>query len=193
MKLLLIDNYDSFTYNLVHYFEAILQDKVTVLRNDDAQLRNLDCFDVLVFSPGPGLPDEAGKMKAIIKAHYRQKPMLGICLGMQAIAECFGAQLSNLSTVVHGRASWAKTLDSSCQLFAGVPSPFLAGRYHSWVVNKETLPDELQLTSITETGEIMSIRHKKYPILGVQFHPESVLTPNGYQMLENFIEHFCKE
>ncbi len=186
MKILIIDNYDSFTYNLVHYLEA-LDCSVTVKRNDQLFLDDINHFDKIVLSPGPGLPDEAGLLKDIIKAYASKKPILGICLGQQAIAEVFGGSLLNLSEVYHGVSSNITQCVNNEPLFKDVPKSFDVGRYHSWVVTN--LPNSLIATSYDENGQIMSLRHTEFDVCGVQFHPESILTPFGKKILENWIKN----
>lgn len=185
-NILVIDNYDSFTYNLVHYLEA-LNCKVTVLRNDEIDLEEVKNYDKILLSPGPGIPSEAGLLKDIIKEYASAKSILGICLGQQAIGEVFGSTLTNLEKVYHGTASKAKIIVQDETLFQNIPTEFLVGRYHSWVVEKSNLGPDLEITSIDENGEIMSLRHRKFDVKGVQFHPESILTPFGKQILENWI------
>lgn len=184
-NVLVIDNYDSFTYNLVHYLED-LDCKVTVRRNDKLTLDFVDKFDKIVLSPGPGIPDEAGLLKAIIKQYAPTKSILGVCLGLQAIGEVFGGTLVNLDTVYHGVSTLVKITVDDENLFKGLEKTFNVGRYHSWVVNN-ALPECLEVTSVDENGQIMSLRHKVYDVKAVQYHPESVLTPNGKQILENWI------
>jgi len=185
-KILVIDNYDSFTYNLVHYLED-LNCEVTVYRNDEFEIDEIASFDKILLSPGPGIPDEAGLLKAVIAKYAPSKSILGVCLGQQAIGEVFGGTLSNLDKVYHGVATNVKTVVSDEILFQGLGNEFEVGRYHSWVVDSN-LPDVLEATSIDENGQIMSLRHKTFDVRGVQFHPESVLTPNGKRILENWIK-----
>ncbi|TXE21571.1 aminodeoxychorismate/anthranilate synthase component II [Psychroflexus gondwanensis] len=185
-KILVIDNYDSFVYNLVHYLEEFGAD-VTVKRNDEVSLEEVELYDKILLSPGPGIPEEAGQLKAIIKAYAHQKPILGVCLGQQAIMEVFGGELLNLDKVHHGVATEIKTLVDDEILYKDLPKAMMVGRYHSWVVKPE-LPDCLMATSIDEEGQIMSLRHREFDVRGVQFHPESVLTPEGKQMIKNWIE-----
>ncbi len=185
-KIVVIDNYDSFTYNLVHYLED-LNAKVTVFRNDEFELEELSSFDKIVLSPGPGIPNEAGLLKEVILKYAKSKSILGVCLGQQAIGEVFGGNLINLEKVFHGVATKVSILVSDDPLFKNIPNVIEVGRYHSWVVNTNDFPDDLEITSIDENGQIMSLRHKTYDVKGVQFHPESVLTPNGKQILENWI------
>jgi anthranilate synthase component 2 len=188
MKIVVIDNYDSFTYNLVHYLED-LNAEVTVFRNDEFELEELEKYDKIVLSPGPGIPDEAGLLKAVIKKYASTKSMLGVCLGQQAIAEVFGGQLINLEKVYHGVATKV-TKSSDDTLFKNIPDTIEVGRYHSWVVDTENFPhDTLEITSVDENGQIMSLRHREYDVKGVQYHPESVLTPYGKQILENWLNN----
>lgn len=183
-KVLVIDNYDSFTYNLVHYLED-LDCRVTVKRNDELMLEDVRSFPKILLSPGPGLPEEAGLLKSVIHTYAPTKSILGVCLGMQAIAEVFGGTLLNLNTVFHG-VSTTVTLAGDDLLFKGLPRTFQVGRYHSWIVNTP-LPEALTATSFDENGQIMSLRHKKYNLRGVQYHPESILTPHGKKILENWL------
>ncbi len=186
-KILVIDNYDSFTYNLVHYLED-LNCEVTVYRNDEFDIDEIAIFDKIVLSPGPGIPDEAGLLKAVIAKYASTKSILGVCLGQQAIGEVFGGTLSNLDKVHHGVATMVKTSVDDELLFEGLGNEFEVGRYHSWVVDAE-LPEVLEATSSDENGQVMSLRHKTFDVRGVQFHPESVLTPNGKKILENWIKN----
>lgn len=183
-KILVIDNYDSFTYNLVHYLEE-LGCEVIVIRNDQLTLEEVDAFDKIVLSPGPGIPDEAGLLKQIIEKYAPTKSIFGVCLGQQAIAEVFGGSLINLDEVYHGIATKINITKEDV-LFVGIPNEIEVGRYHSWVVNPN-LPDSLEATSVDKNGQIMSLRHKTYDVRAVQFHPESVLTPQGKKMLENWL------
>ena len=184
-KILVIDNYDSFTYNLVHYLED-LNCEVTVYRNDEFELDEIAHFDKILLSPGPGIPDEAGLLKPVIEKYGATKSIFGVCLGQQAIGEVYGGTLSNLDKVYHGVATNVKTVVDDEILFQGLDKEFEVGRYHSWVVDA-TLPDVLEATSFDENGQVMSLRHKTFDVRGVQFHPESVLTPNGKKMLENWV------
>ena len=183
-SILVIDNYDSFTYNLVHYLED-LNCKVTVKRNDQLTLDEVEAFDKIVLSPGPGIPDEAGLLKAIITRYAPTKSIFGVCLGQQAIAEVFGGSLINLEQVYHGIATKISIVKDDI-LFEGMPKEIEVGRYHSWVVNPD-LPEVLIATSFDENGQVMSLRHKKYDVCAVQFHPESVLTPEGKKILANWL------
>ena len=184
-KVLVIDNYDSFTYNLVHYLEDLDCD-VTVIRNDKLNLEDVELFDKIVLSPGPGIPDEAGLLKAIIKEYAPSKSILGVCLGQQAIGEVFGGRLINLDEVYHGVATNISVTVDDESLFKGLGKNIEVGRYHSWVVDPN-LPEELEATSFDENGQVMSLRHKVYDVKGVQYHPESVLTPKGKEILKNWL------
>ncbi|WP_067149827.1 anthranilate synthase component II [Pseudotamlana agarivorans] len=184
-KVLVIDNYDSFTYNLVHYLEDLDCD-VTVVRNDKLTLEYVEPFDKIVLSPGPGIPDEAGLLKAIIEKYAPTKSIFGVCLGQQAIGEVFGGSLSNLDEVYHGVATPVELCVDDEILFKNLNKNFDVGRYHSWVVDAN-LPDCLEATSIDSNGQVMSLRHKTYDVRGVQYHPESVLTPDGKKILENWV------
>ncbi len=185
-NIVIIDNYDSFTYNLVHYLDD-LNCSVSVFRNDEFELDELENFDKILLSPGPGLPSEAGLLKEVIVKYATTKSILGICLGQQAIGEVFGGSLINLSKVYHGIASKVQIIVRDEPLFNGLENEIEVGRYHSWVISKENFPPDLEITSIDENGEVMSIRHKTYDIKGLQYHPESVLTPQGKKILENWI------
>lgn len=185
-KILVIDNYDSFTYNLVHYLED-LDCEVTVYRNDEFDIDEIAVFDKILLSPGPGIPDEAGLLKEVIRKYGPTKSIFGVCLGQQAIGEVFGGTLSNLDKVYHGVATMIKTVVDDELLFEGLGKEFEVGRYHSWVVDTN-LPDVLEATSFDENGQVMSLRHKTFDVRGVQFHPESVLTPNGKRILENWVK-----
>ena len=187
MKILVIDNYDSFVYNLVHYLEE-LDCEVTVMRNDKFYLEEVENYDKILLSPGPGIPDEAGLLKEVIQKYAASKPIFGVCLGQQAIGEVFGAKLENLSKVFHGVATTATIISENEPLFKGLEKEIEIGRYHSWVISKQNFPEVLEITSVDENGQIMSVRHKFYDVCGVQFHPESVLTPMGKQIIKNWIE-----
>lgn len=184
-KILVIDNYDSFTYNLVHYLED-LGCEVTVKRNDQFELEEAEAFDKILLSPGPGIPDEAGLLKAVIRKYAPTKSILGVCLGQQAIGEVFGGRIINLNKVYHGVATKVKIIVDDEPLFKGLDKEIEVGRYHSWVVDPE-LPEALEATSFDESGQVMSLRHREYDVKGVQYHPESVLTPDGKKILENWI------
>lgn len=185
MKLVVIDNYDSFTYNLVHLVNELGAD-VDVKRNDQFQLSELEPYDKIILSPGPGIPSEAGLLLDVIKTYAGRKPMLGVCLGHQAIGEVFGAKLENLSQVFHGVATSIKLLGND-PIFKGLPRRIVVGRYHSWVVSKDGFPDCLEITAESDDGEIMGLRHKDFDIRGIQFHPESVLTPEGKAIMRNWL------
>jgi len=184
-KILVIDNYDSFVYNLVHYLEE-LDCKVVVKRNDQLHIDDVEEYDKVLLSPGPGIPEEAGLLKPIIEKYAATKSILGVCLGMQAIGEVFGGRLLNLDEVHHGVATKIELFVDDEYLFDGLKKEFMVGRYHSWVVEKN-LPPTLQATSYDEKGEIMSLRHTEFDVRGVQFHPESVLTPDGKKMIKNWV------
>lgn len=186
-SILVIDNYDSFVYNLVHYLEE-MDCKVTVRRNDQLELEDVEHFDKILLSPGPGVPEEAGLLKPIIEKYAATKSILGVCLGQQAIGEVFGGKLGNLESVYHGIANNIEVCVSNEPLYKDLPKKMQVGRYHSWIVLKE-LPDSLEATSYDEDGQIMSLRHREYDVRGVQFHPESVLTPEGKKMIQNWVEN----
>jgi len=186
-KILVIDNYDSFTYNLVHFLEA-LGCEVTVKRNDQLSIKDVEPFDKIVLSPGPGIPDEAGLLKEIIKKYSPTKSILGVCLGQQAIGEVFGGKITNLDNVYHGVATNIDITVDDESMFKGLDKTIEVGRYHSWVVNAD-LPDALEATSYDMNGQVMSLRHKIFDVKGVQFHPESVLTPDGKQILQNWVNN----
>ena len=186
IKVLVIDNYDSFTYNLVHYLKDLNCD-VTVKRNDKLSLNDVQEFDKILLSPGPGIPDEAGLLKSIIKAYAPTKSIFGICLGQQAIAEVFGGKIENLDRVYHGVSTEVTLTNPDEVLYKNIPINIEVGRYHSWVVSKN-LPKDLIATSIDENGEIMSLKHKKYDVRSVQYHPESILTPEGKKILKNWVK-----
>lgn len=187
--LLMIDNYDSFTYNLVHAIKKITGLPVDVFLNDEVDHEDLKGYDKIVLSPGPGIPSEAGLLMKIIESLAPAKCMLGVCLGHQAIGEVFGARLLNMNKVFHGVATKVRITNRNTSLFTGIPDTFEAGRYHSWIVDNEGLPDCFEITSLDQDGRIMSMKHKIYDIQGVQFHPESVLTPVGEKMIENWLRN----
>jgi len=188
MKILVLDNYDSFTYNLVQYIERVLKAPVDVRRNDQIALKEIAIYDKILISPGPGIPEEAGIAMDLVKEYGSTKSILGVCLGHQAIAEAYGGSIINLDTVYHGVVGQMKQIVTGDYLLKGVPVDFDAGRYHSWVVEHETLPKELEITVENDEGYIMAIRHREYDVKGVQFHPESVLTEYGGRMILNWIE-----
>lgn len=196
MKILVFDNYDSFTYNLVHLVNKIVTDKVDVFRNDEIPLEKVAAYDKIILSPGPGIPSEAGLLLPLIKEYAATKSILGVCLGHQAIGEAFGGKLVNLSTVYHGVATPVKVVkreesnvknNSRQNLFNDLPDEFSVGRYHSWIVSEENFPEELEITAKDDNGYIMALQHKTYDVQGVQFHPESVLTPDGEMILRNWL------
>ncbi len=193
MKILVFDNYDSFTYNLVHLVEKITHTKVDVYRNDQIALEKVKDYDKIILSPGPGIPEEAGSLLPLIKEYAATKSILGVCLGHQAIGEAFGGTLTNLSTVYHGVAMpievKSKKSKFNNSLFEGLPDRFDVGRYHSWIVSEENFPDELEVTARDENNYIMALQHKQYDVQGVQFHPESVLTPMGEDILRNWLKN----
>jgi anthranilate synthase component 2 len=188
MRILVFDNYDSFTYNLVHLVEKLLQQKVEVHRNDRIPLEKVKGYDKIILSPGPGVPSEAGLLLPLIKEYAASKSILGVCLGHQAIGEAFGGKLVNLSSVYHGVATPVKVLKPGA-LFEGLPETIEVGRYHSWVVSDESWPEELEVTARDEKGFVMGLRHKSLDVQGVQFHPESVLTPLGEKILANWLKN----
>ncbi len=193
-RILVFDNYDSFTYNLVHLVEKILHQKTEVFRNDEIPLEEVAAFDKIILSPGPGIPEEAGMLLPLIKAYASTKSILGVCLGHQAIGQAFGGTLVNLDTVYHGLATkifLEKAIQPSVyhnDWYQGLPEDPEVGRYHSWVVSPENFPPELEITSRDANGYIMSLRHRTYDVQGVQFHPESILTPLGEQMMRNWLD-----
>lgn len=186
--ILLLDNYDSFTFNLLHYVEMLTSEPVKVFRNDEITVEEAALYQTFIFSPGPGLPGESGNMIALIRRYATEKKMLGVCLGMQAIGEAFGARLKNLETVYHGVSRNVIVTDNSESLFNDIPKRFKAGRYHSWVIDNDSLPPMLLSTAVDENGELMAIRHNQFKIKGVQFHPESILTEHGLKLIENFLK-----
>ena len=187
MKTVIIDNYDSFTYNLAHLVKE-LGAEVSVVRNDQFRLSELKPFDKIILSPGPGIPTEAGLLMDVIDAYASVKPILGVCLKHQAIGEYFGGKLTNLSQVFHGIASII-SITAPDYIYKELPAQVQVGRYHSWVVDNEGLPDCLEVTSVSEEGQIMSLRHKQYDVRGIQYHPESVLTPEGRKIIANWLKH----
>jgi len=188
---LIFDNYDSFTYNLVHAVEKIIHDKVDVYRNDKISLEKINDYDKIILSPGPGLPCESGLLLSLIEEYASSKSILGVCLGQQAIAETFGGKLENLKNVYHGVATKIKVNEKRTvtvnDVFKALPGELEVGRYHSWIVSKENFPEDLEITAQDENGYIMGLRHKKFDVQGVQFHPESVLTPMGEKMMSNWL------
>jgi anthranilate synthase component 2 len=189
MKILVLDNYDSFTYNLVQYIERVKGTSVDVRRNDQITLDEVEPYEKIVISPGPGIPVEAGISLDLIRHYGKRKSILGVCLGHQAIAEAYGGDIINLDTVYHGVTGRMKQVVTGDYLLEGVPVDFDAGRYHSWIVERSTLPEELEITVVNDEGYIMAIRHKQYDVRGVQFHPESVLTEYGGMMILNWLRY----
>jgi anthranilate synthase component II len=191
MKILIFDNYDSFTYNLVHVVEKIIHAKVDVFRNDKISLEEINKYDKVILSPGPGLPSESGLLLPLIKEYASSKSILGVCLGQQAIGEVFGGKLINLKEVYHGVATKIKVNEKRTQfendIFKSLPNELEVGRYHSWIVDKNNFPAELEITATDESGYVMGLRHKTFDVQGVQFHPESVLTPDGEKMMRNWL------
>lgn len=188
-KFLVIDNYDSFTYNLVHYLEILTGQRPSVFRNDEITLNDVDGYDKILLSPGPGIPSDAGICIDLIKRYAPAKSILGICLGHQAIGEAFGGRIINLGEVYHGIASPVTITDGSDPLFKDILSPVLAGRYHSWIVSDDGLPQCFTVTCRDQNGIIMGISHKVYDVRGLQFHPESILTENGISIIKNWINN----
>lgn len=188
MKILLIDNYDSFTYNLVHYLEQVTEDDVRVVRNDEILASEVGDYDLIMLSPGPGLPSDAGITMEVLQQWHRTKNIFGVCLGHQAIGEFFGAKLRNLDEVHHGVATPIEIIAADV-LYKTLPTTIDVGRYHSWVIDEALLPDQLVVTARDQAGEIMSVRHREFQVCGVQFHPESIMTPHGLQIIRNWVEH----
>ena len=189
MRVLVFDNYDSFTYNLVHMVEHILQSPVDVYRNDAIALDEVAAYDKIILSPGPGIPEEAGLLLPLIERYAATKSILGVCLGHQAIGQAFGGKLTNLSKVFHGVATSAKLINRQAKdLYEGLDDTIEIGRYHSWVVDQEGFPESLEITAVDDQNYIMGLRHKQYDVQGVQFHPESVLTPKGATIIQNWLK-----
>ena len=186
MKTVIIDNYDSFTYNLAHLVKE-LGAEVDVLRNDKLELEELEKYDKIILSPGPGIPEEAGLLLEVIRTYAGRKPILGVCLGEQAIGQAFGGKLTNLSEVFHGIQTNVK-IKNKDYIFSGLPTEIPVGRYHSWVVDTDGFPEELVITAISSEGQIMALKHREYDVHGIQFHPESVLTPDGKQIVGNWLK-----
>ncbi|MDV2446179.1 aminodeoxychorismate/anthranilate synthase component II [Elizabethkingia anophelis] len=187
MKILVFDNYDSFTYNLVQIIEKIVGYSVDVIRNNQITLAEVDQYDKIILSPGPGVPSEAGILLDLIREYAPKKEIFGVCLGQQAIAEAFGGSLINLSEIYHGVATDVQVIKNNTLLFKDLPENFEAGRYHSWAVANENFPEELEITAVDDKGMIMALQHKNYNVHAVQFHPESILTPQGETILRNFL------
>jgi len=186
-KILIFDNYDSFTYNLVHAVKSLGYNQVDVIRNDKIDLSSVAQYDKIILSPGPGLPEEAGLLLPLIEQYAKTKSILGVCLGHQAIGEVFGARLENIPFVFHGVQTPAQIIAED-YLFTGLPEKILVGRYHSWIVSKENFPSELEITAVDEEGSIMALKHRYFDVHGVQFHPESILTPEGLMIIQNFLK-----
>jgi anthranilate synthase component 2 len=186
-RILVFDNYDSFTYNLVHLVEKILHQKVEVHRNDRIPLEKVKEFDKIILSPGPGIPSEAGLLLPLIREYAASKSILGVCLGHQAIGEAFGGKLVNLSTVYHGVATPVRIVGGGSRLFRELPDALEVGRYHSWILSEEGFPEELEITARDEKDYIMALQHRDFDVQGVQFHPESVLTPDGERIMRNWL------
>ena len=189
MKILILDNYDSFTYNLVHMVEKITGNFPAVYRNDEISIEDVGQYDLIMLSPGPGIPEEAGILKEVIRRYAGIKPIFGVCLGLQAIVEVFGGTIINLDTVYHGVATEMKVTDTSAVIFEKIPETFLAARYHSWAATDEGFPEVLKITARDEEGGIQAVQHKAFQISAVQFHPESILTDVGEQLVRNFINN----
>ena len=187
-RLLVLDNYDSFTYNLVHLLRELDCSELDVIRNDRIDLSAVAAYDRIVLSPGPGIPSEAGIMPALVKEYAASKAILGVCLGHQCIAEVFGCSLSNMENVIHGKAVLNKVVDRDEALFKGLPKSFMVGRYHSWLVESCNFSDDLVVTAVDQQGDIMALRHRAFNVRGLQFHPESVLTEYGAEMLSNWLK-----
>lgn len=188
MKVLILDNYDSFTYNLVQMTEQIIGKNCSVAKNDEIGLEEIAQYDKIILSPGPGLPSEAGILKDLIKHFSGKKPIFGVCLGLQAIVEVFGGKLINLEEIYHGVATEATQI-SAHSIFKNLPNKIMVGRYHSWAASTENFPEDLEITSVDQDGLVMSLQHKKWNVHAVQFHPESILTPFGKVIMQNFLEN----
>ncbi|KRP29020.1 MAG: anthranilate synthase subunit II [Cryomorphaceae bacterium BACL22 MAG-120619-bin32] len=189
MNILILDNYDSFTYNLVHMVEKITGNFPSVFRNDEISIENVGNYDIIMLSPGPGIPDEAGILKEVIKTYAGKKPIFGVCLGLQAITEVFGGKIVNLEDIFHGVATEMTVTDTSAIIFNDVSEKFMAARYHSWAASDEDFPTDITITARDEDGGIQALEHKLYNISAVQFHPESILTDVGEQLVRNFIDN----
>lgn len=187
MKILILDNYDSFTYNLAQMVEEIVEDKIDIAKNDEISIEEIELYDKIILSPGPGIPEEAGILLEVIKKYASTKSIFGVCLGQQAIAEAFGGSIINLSEIFHGVASNVNVSLENSKIFRNLPQQFEAGRYHSWSVDQQNFPDELEITAVDDEGIIMALQHKTFDVHAVQFHPESILTPLGKKILNNFL------
>ena len=187
-KILIFDNYDSFTYNLLHAVKSLGYNEVDVVRNDKVDLSAVAQYDKIILSPGPGLPKEAGLLMPLIRQYAETKSILGVCLGHQALGEVFGAKLENIPFVFHGVQTPVDIIAHD-YLFDGIPDEILVGRYHSWIVSKENFPAGLEITAVDKAGDVMALKHKQFDLHGVQFHPESILTPEGIRIIQNFLQH----
>lgn len=187
-KILIFDNYDSFTYNLLHAVKSLGYNEVDVIRNDKIDLATVANYDKIILSPGPGLPEEAGLLMPLIRQYAQTKSILGVCLGHQAIGEVFGAKLKNIPFVFHG-VQTPINMTATDYLFDSIPNEILVGRYHSWIISKENFPSELEITAVDKSDDIMALKHRVLDVHGVQFHPESILTPEGIQIIQNFLQH----
>ncbi len=187
-KILIFDNYDSFTYNLLHAVKSLGYNEVDVIRNDKIDLSAVAQYDKIILSPGPGLPKEAGLLMPLIRQYAETKSILGVCLGHQALGEVFGAKLENIPFVFHGVQTPVDIIAHD-YLFDGIPDEILVGRYHSWIVSKENFPASLEITAVDKVGDVMALKHKQFDLHGVQFHPESILTPEGIRVIQNFLQH----
>ena len=187
-KILIFDNYDSFTYNLLHAVKSLGYNEVDVVRNDKVDLSAVAQYDKIILSPGPGLPKEAGLLMPLIRQYAETKSILGVCLGHQALGEVFGAKLENIPFVFHGVQTPVDIIAHD-YLFDGIPDEILVGRYHSWIVSKENFPAGLEITAVDKAGDVMALKHRKFDLHGVQFHPESILTPEGIRIIQNFLQH----
>lgn len=192
MKILILDNYDSFTYNLVHMVEDITGQLPDVYRNDEISVEAINNYDAIILSPGPGIPDEAGILKDVIRAYAGKKPIFGVCLGLQAITEVFGGSIINMGEVFHGVATEMEVVKKDAIIFKDIPNKFEAARYHSWIASNENFPSEISITAKDEDGGIQAIEHNVFNISAVQFHPESILTEVGEQIVRNFIDNAKK-
>jgi anthranilate synthase component 2 len=192
MNILILDNYDSFTYNLVHMVEDITGNLPDVFRNDEITVEEIQRYDVIILSPGPGIPDEAGILKEVIATYAGRIPIFGVCLGLQAITEVFGGHIENMGEVFHGVATEMKIIKKEAVIFKGIPQKFEAARYHSWIASNENFPRTIAITAVDEDGAIQAIEHKEFNVSAVQFHPESILTEVGEQIVRNFLENIKK-
>ncbi|WP_435262008.1 anthranilate synthase component II [Tenacibaculum sp. nBUS_03] len=189
MKILILDNYDSFTYNLVHMVEDITGQLPDVYRNDEITIKEIEKYEIIILSPGPGIPDEAGILKEVVATYAGRIPIFGVCLGLQAITEVFGGKIENMGEVFHGVATEMEVVEPKATIFKGISEKFEAARYHSWIASKENFPRTIAITAVDEEGEIQAIEHKEFNVSAVQFHPESILTEVGEQIVRNFLEN----